>query len=75
MRNISDKSCGGNQDTFYVRSLFFAENLAFYETTWKNIVEPDRPQMTIRRTRIACWITKVTNTDSEFEILIAIPQQ
>jgi len=29
---------------------------------WKNIVERDRPQMTIWRMRIACWIPKVTNT-------------
>jgi hypothetical protein len=29
---------------------------------WKNIAEPDRPQMTIWRMRIACWITKATNT-------------
>ena len=31
---------------------------------WKDIVEPDRPQMTIWRTRIACWVPKVTNTHS-----------
>jgi hypothetical protein len=28
----------------------------------KNIAEPDRSQMTIWRMRIACWITKGTNT-------------
>jgi len=54
---------------------FFFENHAVYETTWKNIVEPDRPQMAIRRMRIACLITKATNRDSEYEILIAFPQQ
>jgi hypothetical protein len=26
---------------------FFSENRAVYEIMWKNIVEPDRPQMTI----------------------------
>jgi hypothetical protein len=41
---------------------------------WKNIVEPDRPQMTWRM-RFACWITKATNTDSEYVILTAFPQQ
>jgi len=25
----------------------FSENRAVYEIMWKNIVEPDRPQMTI----------------------------
>jgi len=29
---------------------------------WKNTVEPDRPEMTIWRMRIACWIPKATNT-------------
>ena len=27
----------------------------------KNMEEPDRPQMTIWRTLIACWIPKTTN--------------
>jgi len=31
---------------------------------WKNIVDPDRPQMTIWRKRIACWIPKATDTHS-----------
>jgi hypothetical protein len=26
--------------------IFFSENLAIYEIMWKNMVEPDRPQMT-----------------------------
>jgi len=38
---------------------------------WKNIVEPDRTQMTIQRMCIACWIPKATNTHSEYVILIA----
>ena len=42
---------------------------------WKNIVQPDRPQMTIWRMRIACWIPKATNTHSEYLILIAFPLQ
>ena len=42
---------------------------------WKNIVEPVRPRMTIRRMRIACWIHKATNTLSECIILIVIPLQ
>ena len=31
--------------------------------------------MAIRRMRIACWITKATNTHSEYVILIAFPLQ
>jgi len=29
---------------------------------WKNVVEQDKPQMTIWCMRIACWIPKTTNT-------------
>jgi hypothetical protein len=32
-----------------------------YEIMWKNIVEPDRPQMAIWRMRIARWIIKATD--------------
>ena len=41
----------------------------------KNIVEPDRSQMTIWRMSIGCWRTKATNTHSECVILIAFPRQ
>jgi hypothetical protein len=38
---------------------FFFEKRAVCEIMWKNIVEqPERPQMTIWRMRIAYWITK-----------------
>jgi hypothetical protein len=39
---------------------------------WKNMVEPDRPQM---KTRIAYWIPKATNTHSEYVLLIAFSLQ
>jgi len=38
------------------------ENRAVYEIMRKNIVELKRPQMTIWRMRIACWVTKATDT-------------
>jgi len=41
--------------------------------TWKNTVQPGRPQMTIWRTRISRWVPKATNTDSEYVIFIAFP--
>jgi len=44
----------------------FFDNLTVYEIMWKNIAEPDRPQTTIWRMRIACWLTKATNTHSEY---------
>jgi len=40
---------------------------------WKNTVQPGRSQMTIWRIRIASWITKATDTHSEYVILIAFP--
>jgi len=43
---------------------FFFENPALYEIVWKIIVKPERPQMTIQRMRITCWITKVA-TDTQ----------
>ena len=39
----------------------------------ENIVKPDRPQMTIWRLNIECWIPKATNTHSEHVILTAFP--
>jgi len=32
----------------------YVENRAVYEIIWKNTVDPNRPQMTIGRMRIAC---------------------
>ena len=46
---------------------FISENYAVCEIMWKN---PDRQQMKIWRMRILCWIPKVTNTHSEYVILI-----
>jgi len=42
---------------------------------WKNVVELDRPQLTIWRMRIACWITAATNTHTEYVIFIAFSLQ
>ena len=46
-------------------------------TVYNNMVEkqPDRPQITIWRKRLACRIPKATNTHSQYVILIAFPQQ
>jgi hypothetical protein len=42
---------------------------------WKNVVEPDRPQMKIWRLRIACLTPKATNTHLEYVTNIAFPLQ
>ena len=67
----SDKSCRETHPISY--SVTFFLNLAVYETMWKNIVEPGKPQMTIWRMRIACWLSKATNTRLEYVILITFP--
>ena len=51
------------------------ENRFVYEKMWKNMVQPDRQQMTVWHTRVACWITKAVDAHSEHVILIAFPQQ
>jgi len=78
MRNVSDKFVQKIKTqilcsiTFF---FFFSEIRAVCEIMWKNIVQPDRPHMTIWRMRIACWIPKATNTHSEYVTLIAFLQQ
>jgi len=53
--------------------IFF--NCAVYGIMWKNVVELDRPQVTVWHMCIACWIPKTTNTHSEYAVLIAFPLQ
>jgi len=73
MRNISNKSYRENQNTHFMFNNFL--NRAVYEITWKNILEPIRPQTTIWRVCFACWIPKATNAHSEYVILITFPRQ
>jgi hypothetical protein len=42
---------------------------------WKDTVERGRPQMSIWRMRIACWIPKATNTHSGLQHLLLYPRQ
>ena len=53
----------------------FPENRAVYEIMWKNFVEPRRPQMTVWRMRFAAWMSKATNTHSEYMIFTDFSQQ
>jgi hypothetical protein len=48
MRNFADKLCEVNKKTHILCSMIFSpENHAVYEIIWKNIAQPDRPQMTL----------------------------
>jgi hypothetical protein len=49
--------------------------MSLTEVMWRNIVERYILQMTIRRMRIACWISKATSTISEYVTLQAFRLQ
>jgi len=53
----------------------FSRNRAVYEIMWKNNVRVGQATdgNIIRRTRIACWIPKATDTDSEYIMVIDFP--
>ena len=55
--------------------IFPPKIVLFYEIMWKNMVQPERPQMTIWRMLFACWIPKATDIQSEYVIFIAFPLQ
>jgi hypothetical protein len=67
------QSCREQNTDFMFSNFPPHENRTVYEIMWKNMVEPDRPQMTaiIWRMCFACWISKATRTPSEYVILIA----
>jgi hypothetical protein len=44
-----------------------------YIKKWKNKLEPFWPQIKIQRMRFVCWITKTTDTNSEYVTFIAFP--
>jgi hypothetical protein len=73
MRNFSDKSYRENQNTHILNSVTFSDYRGAYEIMWQNVVGPVRPQIAIRRMRSECWISMVTDTYSEYLILIAFP--
>jgi len=73
--NFVRQFCKENQNILFILSISLLEDHAIHETMRKNIVEQDRTQMTIWRMCFACWITKATNTHSEYVIVIDFPLQ
>ena len=71
MRNVSDKICRKNQDTHFVFSNL-SRILCRFEIMCKNFAEPGRPQMTIWRLRVTCWIRKATNKFTDNVILVVV---
>jgi len=70
MRNVSDKRCRENQNTHIVLINFFSKIIPFVRYFGKNMVEPQRPQITIWRMRFACWISTATSTHPEYVKLL-----
>jgi hypothetical protein len=75
MGSGSDTICRENQNTHFIFNNLFFYNRAVYGIMWKNVIEPDRPQMIMWRMRIAGCILKATNTHSEYVILFNFPQK
>jgi len=75
MRNISDETCSGNPNTFYGQCIV-SRKPCVYEIMCKNMVACQVTDENImRRMRFACWITKATNTHSEYVTPVAFPRQ
>jgi len=62
MRNVSDKSCREKQNIHFVFIKFFLKIVLLNEIMWKKMATDDNITW---RMRIACWITKATNTHSQ----------
>jgi len=69
------KAVGENHNTHFVFiNFFFRKSCSLWDNV-ENMVQPDRLQMTIWRMRIACWMTKATNTHAEYVVHTAFPLQ
>jgi len=66
IKNVSDKICRENEDIHYLFNIFFFENGAVYEMILKNMLQPDRIQVTVGHMRFSCWLTKATDIQSEY---------
>ena len=76
MRNVSDKRFRDNRNTHFVFNNFFPrKSCRLWDNVEKYCRARHRPQMTIWRIHISCWIPKATDTHSEYVIPIAFPRQ
>jgi hypothetical protein len=69
--------CRENRNTFCVQYFFFffRKSCRLRNNVEKYCRAGHRPQKTMWRMRIACWLPKVTDTHSEYVIPIAFPRQ
>jgi hypothetical protein len=76
MRNVSDPSCRENQNTHFVFNNFFRKSYRLWDNVKKYDVARQATDNTIiQRIHFACWITKATDTHSEYVIFIAFSRQ
>jgi len=60
--------------TRYIQCIFSRKSCV-YEIMWTNKLACQATDDKIWRMRIACWITKATNTHSQYVTFIAFPPQ
>ena len=76
-QHFSQKSCREIKTHILGSVTLFRKPYRLWANVEKNMMQPDRPPMTIRRMRIACWmgiacwIPKATDTHSEYVTLIS----
>jgi hypothetical protein len=67
MRNVSDKSCRENQNTHFMFNNVFPKILPLWDNVEKyGTARQATDDNIIGRMRFACWITKATDTHSEY---------
>jgi hypothetical protein len=59
--NFFRQTCRENQNTCFMSNNFFFKSCCLWNNV-ENIVEPERPYMTIWRMHMACWVPKATHT-------------
>jgi hypothetical protein len=76
MRNVSDESCRKNQNTYFVFDNFFRKSWRLWDNVEKYCrVGQATDGHIIGLMSFVCWITKATDTHSEYVTLIAFPLQ
>jgi hypothetical protein len=80
MRNISGQFNRENQNTHFIFNNFPHPHPRKSCRLRNNVVKhgklrPPTDDNVIQRVRIACWITKATDTHSEYAILVSFPRQ
>jgi hypothetical protein len=72
-RDVSEKSVDKVKHTFYVQRLF--SKIVSFASKGRKILKSGAGHMTIWRMCIACWITKATDTHSNYVIFIGFTRQ